>query len=503
MRSFLSIFLLLICNPLVFGADRSNDVISIGNFRQLFIDDYLIAKTDNITRRLRPVDKYSGNPIVRPNQPWERGLAVPQGSVIYDDEDRIYKMWYTTNVQSRGKGATFNKGKALAYAISKDGIHWDKPELDSVLEDGRRTNQLLGPMEFGYMYQPYFVIKDNRETDAARRYKMAFLSIQRNVTEHETPSHPGNRRGTGIAFSPDGLHWEKARDFASDEVIDISHFMIDPYRDDEYVIYGRTLHVSPHIREAWQHYDWFESIYNGRAVIRSTSRDFLNWKPAELVMEADLKDPPSTMIYSMNVFPYEGLYLGLAQRYISRPDTSTIDIQLAISRDGIHFERPFREAFFPLGEVGTWDRFILHNMSGPPLVNGEELWFYYGGRTSRHQPNKMADAKPGGAIGLATVQRDRFVAVEASFEGGSLTTKRLKIDGSEFHVNCNTAFGKLDIRLLDHSGEPLAGYQTTVEGVDAVDHVVKFEHALAKLRSQSLQVEITLYNARLFSFSVL
>jgi len=476
--------------------------IKIGHHRQLFIDDYLIAGTKNVTRRLLPVSKFSGNPIVQPDQPWERGLAVPQGSVIYDDEEGIYKMWYTTNVQSRGEGITFDKGKALAYAVSEDGIHWEKPEMDFVLEDGRKTNQVLGPMEFGYMYQPYFVIKDYRETNPERRYKMAFLSIQRNVTANASPHHSGTRRGLGIAFSPDGLLWTKMKDFASDEIIDISHFLIDPYQENEFVIYGRTLYVSPEIQQAWGHYDWFDKAYNGRSVIRSSSRDFLNWKPAEFVLGADLKDPPGTMIYSMNVFPYEGLYLGLAQRYISHPDAGTIDIQLAISRDGVHFERPFRDALFPLGEIGSWDRFILHNMSGPPLVHGDELRFYYGGRTSRHRPNTLKDAKPGGAIGLATIKQDRFVAVEASFDGGTLTTKLLEFDGSELFINCNAAFGELRITILDAAGKPIPDYQATVEGVDSVGHPVAFDRSLKDLGNRPLQSEFSLYNAQLYSFFV-
>ncbi|MCB1123985.1 MAG: hypothetical protein KJT03_20695, partial [Verrucomicrobiae bacterium] len=449
-----------------------------------------------------PVAKYPGNPVVRADRPWERGLAVPQGSVIYDEEDRIYKMWYTTNVQSRGDGTTFNKGKALAYATSDDGIDWEKPLMDLVLEDGLKTNQVIGTMEFGYMYQPYFVIKDLKESDPGRRYKMAFLSIQRNVTDRENSTHPGTRRGLGIGFSPDGLHWTKVRDFASDDIIDISHFMIDPHHDDQFVIYGRTLQISPEIREAWQHYDWFKKAYNGRSVIRSTSKDFLKWEPAEFIMGADLKDPPSTMIYSMNVFPYEGIYLGLAQRYISRLDVATIDIQLAISRDGVHFERPFRDAFFPLGGVGTWDRFILHNMSGPPLEDGEKLRFYYGGRTSRHQPNNLTDEKPGGGTGLATILRDRFVAVEASFDGGTLMTKPVKLDGSKLFVNCNAAFGKLEVTLLDTSGNPIPGFTTSVEGVDAVEQEIRFDKSLRELGPNPVKLSFSLYNSQLFSFCV-
>lgn len=484
------------------GNCSAGGAISIGHHRQMFIDDFLIEKSDNIKRRLCPVNKHPENPVVRPDRPWERGLTVPQGSVIYDEEDRIYKMWYTTNVQSKGEGTTFNKGKGLAYAISEDGVHWEKPVLDIVIEDGLKTNQVIAPMKFGYMYQPYFVIKDHNEADPERRYKMAFLSIQRNVTGKETTTHPGTRRGTGIAFSRDGLHWNRVKDFASDELIDISHFMIDPSQDDEFVIYGRTLQVMPEVREAWAHDDWFDSIYGGRAVIRSTSRDFLNWEPAEFIMGPDVKDPPSTEIYSMNVFPYEGIYLGLVQRYLCRPDTSTIDIQLAVSRDGIHFERPFREALFPLGPVGTWDRFQLHNMSGPPLIQGDELLFYYGGRTSRHRPNKMADASPGGAIGLATLLKDRFVSVEASFDGGSLTTRPLYLEGAAFKVNCDTSFGALRVRFLDPDNHPIEGYDTTIEGVDLVEHTVQFDEAISKLGEQAVRVEFILKNARLYSFCV-
>lgn len=497
----IAVFLILAICSVVKGAGKP---IEIGNYHQMFIDDHLIAKTDNITRRLRPVDKHPDNPVVRADRPWERNLATAQGSVIYDDEDKVYKMWYTTNVQERGKGASYNKGKSFAYAISDDGVRWKKPELDIVRDGGRKTNMLIGPMdaEFGHMYQPYFVIKDAKASDPGRRYKMAFLSIQRNVTEHESPLYPGTRRGMGIAFSPDGLRWTKALDYASEDIIDVAHFMINPLDENEFVVYGRTLYVSPEIKSAWKDYDWYDKVYNGRAVIRTTSRDFLRWEPAKFVMGADLKDPPSSMIYSMNVFPYEGLYIGLAQRYISRLDISTVDIQLAISRDGINFERPFREPFFPLGEVGAWDRFILYNMSSPPLVHGDKLQFYYAGESHRHSPSKLKDTKHGGGIGLATILRDRFVSVEASFDGGTLTTKPLILDGAGFYVNCNVAFGKLNVRLLDASGTPIPGYETSAEGVDAIDHKLEFGKPLSALRSKPVRVEFSLYNVQLYSFYV-
>ena len=478
------------------GLSAPKDVITLGSHRQLFIDDYIIEKTDNIIRRVCQVRKYPQNPIVRPDRPWEGPMTVPQGSVIYDAEDGCYKMWYTTNI--------LNLGKALAYAVSADGIHWDKPKMDIVRQDGNMTNIVIAALQFGYMYQPYCVLKDLREPDPQRRYKLAFLSIQRNVTEHETTTHPGTRRGLGIAFSPDGLRWSLAQDFASDDIIDISHVMVDPYRDSAFVIYGRTLKVLPEIQQAWGQFEWFKRHYNGRAVKRAVSRDFLHWESAEFIMAADLQDPVSTMIYSMNVFPYEGLYLGLVQRYISQPGIGTIDIQLAISRDGVHFERPFREPFFPLGDIGTWDRFILHNMSGPPLLHGDELRFYYGGRPVRHRPTKVADSGPtSGYTGLATILQDRFVAVEASFDGGTLTTKPFRFNGSALYVNCTTSFGKLGIRVLDQNGSPIDEFQTTVEGIDGVRCPVRFsDKSISQLRAHPIRIEFALNNAQLYSFCI-
>ena len=44
---------------------------------------------------------------------------------------------------------------------------------------------------------------------------------------------------------------------------------------------------------------------------------------------ADLEDRPGTEIYSMRVFPYESLYIGLVQTFLALPDDPVLDVQLA------------------------------------------------------------------------------------------------------------------------------------------------------------------------------
>ena len=100
----------------------------------------------------------------------------------------------------------------------------------------------------------------------------------------------------------------------------------------------------PEVVAAWSTNDWFKQWFSGRAVARVESADFLTWdftKPATapVVMTADLQDKPGTEIYSMKVFPYEGVYVGLVQIFHATPEDGTLDVQLAVSHDTVHFTR--------------------------------------------------------------------------------------------------------------------------------------------------------------------
>jgi len=78
----------------------------------------------------------------------------------------------------------------------------------------------------------------------------------------------------------------------------------------------------------------------------------------------------------------------------------------------------------------------------------------------------------------------------------------LKFDGSDFKLNCNAAFGKVEVRLLDSSGVFMSGYEATIEGVDSIDQRVNFENPLSAVQANPVQVEFTLFNAQLYSFSI-
>lgn len=469
---------------------NAGELIVLSSRHQLFLDDYLIASMSNITRKVNPVQKHPANPVVRPDKSWEKPIALIFGSVIYDAEDRIYKMWY------------FTGGGHVGYATSNDGVQWEKPALDVITYEGQRTNLVIQRGNFGYYYELFDVIKDSHDPNPARRYKMTFVSIKfdEKEKEHWWKFSPGQRRGVGTAVSPDGIHWTLLNNWANEDIGDISHSFWNPCTQ-KYTLYGRTKYMGQELIDAWGKIPWFEKNYWGRAVALTESKDFETWTPASLVFKVDIQDELGSEIYSMAVFPYEGIYIGLVQMFYCNPGSTRLDIQLAVSRDGQNFIRAGnRETFIPLGGIGAWDRYN-NAVCNLPVVRGDELWFYYSGRTYRHGPYAGPDnGTNSGYIGIGSIKKDRFVSLEASFDEGTVLTKPLKIQGSQLFVNANAEFGSLQIDILDLSGKIIPGYSAAIENqAPSLLPVIFGQKSVRDLAETDVLLRFTLRNAQLYA----
>ena len=144
---------------------------------------------------------------------WRDGptVVVPNGEPGAHDEQVHYygsavrvgdefRLWYVGRV---GCNPTWVGGYQgydgrLCYAVSRDGIHWTKPELGLVEYRGSTANNLVDfPQHIDLGWAP--IIHDPDDPDPDRRFKLAF-------THRTGPS--GNRRGgLCVAYSPNGLHW--------------------------------------------------------------------------------------------------------------------------------------------------------------------------------------------------------------------------------------------------------------------------------------------------------
>jgi hypothetical protein len=469
--------------------------IVIGARKQLFLDDHLIASLTRVKRTVEQAQKFGGNPVLWPTQPWEPEMATLYGSVIRDGDE--FKMWYKS-------------GMGVGFAQSEDGVVWRQPRLDLTVIDGERSNILFrkkskqeGPEAFPYFYELFGVHRDDSDPDMTRRYKMGFLDIDWKYKGKDgDPWHKGQRRGLGVAGSADGIHWQLIDSWATEAIVDgATHWMFDPARK-KYVLYGRTRKALPEVKAAWATNEWFGKWFSGRAVARVESADFLQWdfaKPdtAPVALMADLQDPPGTEIYSMKVFPYEGVYIGLVQVFHATPDESTLDVQLAVSRDSVQFTRVGdRAPFIPLGPIGSWDRFNLSLANNDPIPVGDELRIYYGGRMYRHGPYAGPDKGPErSGIGFATVRRDRFVALEGSFDGGEILTKPVELKG-KLHLNAKSDFGAIVVELRKSDGAVAARSKPIHR--DGLRIPVEWEAEPAPLAEPGT-LRIKLENAKLFA----
>lgn len=490
--SFISVLLGIVV------ASAAQDV-QLDSRKRLFLDDTVVAEMENVSRTIHPAQKFAGNPVLTATEPWEGAVVIVYGSVLRED-DGSFRMWY-------------HCAQGVAYAESEDGVSWRKPALDVVQHEGNATNVVIdreaedgAPGYLPYFYEVFGVFRDFRDPDPNRRYKMGFLSIQRDYDgPRQDPFHGGQRRGLGVAGSPDGIHWTLLDSWATEAICDgATHWMYEP-ANEHYVLYGRTKHVSDALTAAWAGDAWFDTHFWGRAVARVESPDFLDWDhkdpaSAPVVMEADANDPVATEIYSMNVFPYGAQYVALVQRFHNRPGDVFLDLQLGVSQDSVHFERVGdRTPFIPCGGVGAWDRFNNSAATNPPVEVGDELRFYYGGRTYRHSPYEGPDeGVSGGGVGFASIRRDRFVSLGASFDGGAIVTRPMTISGNTLHLNADSAHGTITVEVLVKTGESTAkSLPITANGLDIA---VEWDEGGLDESEGPVALRFRLENALLYAF---
>jgi len=155
-------------------------VIPIDVGRQLFVDDFLIEES-TLKRTFHQPEIYK-EPVIKPEEKKAGMYAAPfSGGACYDPADKLFKLWYTRV-----------RPHATCYATSKDGIHWEKPELD--IEAG--ANIVLNP-ERGF--DSTAIMLDHWAKDPKERFK--YFSSER----------AEGIRGFFAAYrtSADGIHWSE------------------------------------------------------------------------------------------------------------------------------------------------------------------------------------------------------------------------------------------------------------------------------------------------------
>ena len=214
--------------------------------KNLFVNDDQIELMEHVTRTLHTPVFNAANPVLPPEKPWEGSVILQPGTVIYDEEDHIFKMWYNS-LATRSKPDIH---EFVCYATSTDGIHWTRPDLGLVEFHGSKDNNIV----LQWTSWTLSVIKDAYASDPSRRYKLAYW----NNYDRET-------KGMWVAFSPDGIHWSPEE-----------HNPVVPMTAS-----GDTFSVmqDPATHKFWLYHK--SVIMPIRKVSRFVSDDFVHWKDDE------------------------------------------------------------------------------------------------------------------------------------------------------------------------------------------------------------------------------
>lgn len=474
--------------------------IRIDAGRQLFVDDLLIAETD-LQRSFHPAEIVGEGPVLKPETPLElnavRGpdalpVAAPFGDGVWFDPDAgLFKLWY--------HAGWFD---AVAHATSRDGIHWQRPELD--VTPG--TNRVLPRREQDgclLLRDAASVWLDGEAKNLAERWKMFVFSRLAGRTEGESHGE--------LFSSPDGIHWQTLRpvDFWHG---DNTSFFHDPFRN-QWVL---------SVRER------APSLTNPRTTVRArfihTAPEFeklaerRDRQRAPLWMKLDGRDRPDPELgyepelYHFTATPYESLMLGVFGIFYGPPNDvcakeqrpKIIDLQLGYSRDGFVYDRPHREAFLKCSRVpGSWNRGYLHPATGVCLVVGDRLHFYFGAWSGLGAGREHMYA--GGSTGLATLRRDGFASMDAGATGGSLTTVPVSFQGRFPFVNVCATGGELRAEVLDAGLrviEPFSLVNCAPVSIDSTHQRLAWTGAqdLGSLAGKPVRFRFRLTSGQLYAF---
>ncbi len=469
-------------------------VLDVGNEKQLFLDGALIDSEKDVSLRThKPVR--DGRVLIEPDRPWEDRIG--SYSCVLKEDGKI-RIWYDCRQGDEIR---------LAYAESEDGIHFTKPEIGLHEVDGSKANNIVLP---GPRIAGGAVWRDPN-AQPEHRYKT------------QTKVYPSGE--LHMHSSPDGIHWKH---YATPDIGDKdtqSVIFWDPHHSC-YLLYTRKWvqmeERSEEISRQWH------NAYRYRTVRRLESQDLRCWENERIVMEPDEIDRavhdmptprPPVDFYGAGVFPYEGAdrtYLMFLQTFWhwvkwdkEGLGPSSIDVQLAASRDGKKFHRlGNRRPFMELGPEGRFDSRFVWAMPRPVRM-GDELWIYYVGLNREHGPSGDLDPVAGrqlSGIGRAVLRLDGFVSVSGDYGGGWFTTPPLRFEGNRLEINADAGGGgSLEVELLDMKGDPIRGF-TREESIPVTYNSVRLpvqwdgQPDLGSLAGSAVRIRFFVTNADLYAF---
>ena len=322
-------------------------------------------------------------PLLVSDRPWE---AFTLNYLTVIKEGPLWRMWYA----AYDPDYEYDCDAYLCYAVSQDGVQWEKPELDLVpWKDRLKTNILMdGP---AMRANATTVFRDDG-APSGERYKAL---LQKFLGRDE------NGRGVWqnyAAGSSDGLKW------------DLLSQSIYPWNSDTQNVCFRDGDRYRFYVRLWRGVDEagnpFVSTETRNATTRtiglSESTEFSGFPKAQEILAPRPDDPADMDFYNSACSRIkEDLYVMFISAFYKRE--GVMRVHGAWSRDGRYFQRLSSEPLLDLGS--GFDSKLLYVAPGAiPGPRPDTYWFYYLGQSTKHDNNVPGKVRHGAGVGRFLVQ---------------------------------------------------------------------------------------------------
>jgi hypothetical protein len=493
------------------GHASQSGALDIGDRRQVFIDGRFLGNARDVELAVHPPTK-TGERSVVPDRPWESGGIGCYVCVLYAAD--TYHMWYEAG--------------GICYARSKDGMHWEKPDLGLAEFQGSRDNNIVlghGANGVEKVNSEGMVFYDPT-APASERFR--FATRISDEFKH-----------TVIFSGPDGVHWRRTHEkvltytaLSKPAHLDSQNVIFWDDRLNKYVAYMRRntkKSSAPRMRTIARSesptLDGFQEAQEAQIVIGHDDKD-ASLGGQELVdyyTSGTIKYPWAQDAYYMfptAYFHYVGA--GLMSEFPGDApiNAGALHTQFAASRDGIAWERFGRRPFVDLGMKGEFDSKAARLALGLlPSLDGRYMYMYYWGSDHLHGWGRdennnrllrdagLAPDPNATVISRLVLRRDGFISARAAYTGGEFTTPPLMFTGSRLVLNLDTsATGLAQVGILDTSGQPIEGYSVDtcdrIHTCNEINRVVSWKgnRDLDKLAGKPVRLRFVLRDCDLYAF---
>lgn len=451
--------------------------VEIGSRLELFVDNLLVAKLDNVQLRLHHPVK-----APRPKSPLPERHMV---TVIKDGD--LYRAWYRgADPSYKGDEHSGHPGQTVHYAESADGHEWTFPKLRLHEVGGTLDNNVILARQPPYLTNFMPFLDARPRVDPSERYK-ALAGYPGPGDKRHLRGAELEGRGLFAFVSPDGIKWTMKKEAIRYQpgwrhAFDSPNVAFWSEAEQQYVCYFRT---------------WTLDEQRLRSVSRATSPDFETWStPVELKPNL-----PGEHLYTTMTQPYPRaphIYIATPTRFVpgrgdaphyDAKDVNATDVLFISSRAGSHkFDRTFTEAFIRPGlDPARWGNRANYVANNILQTSPEELSIYH---------------RSGDRYILRT---DGFASAHAGAREGQLLTRPLIFAGSKLVLNFSTsAAGDIRVEIQDAGGTPIPGFTLDDCAMligDRIARLVQWSGGdLAPLAGQPVRLRFVLRECDLYSF---